>query len=396
MPKLHLVGITPDHKGLVLSEYARAKRGDLTLDIDETLIAAIEEARRLRVREEGKSLRSAALPTRREEAAVDGRTGSALSPRDIQARIRTGHSIAAVAREAGVSEAWIERFAPPVLAEQVQMVEHAKELTLAKRGVGPSAEPLGRAVTANVVERGVSPSLADLESAWGAHQRDDGGWCITFSFVQRGRRQTAEWLLSDGDVVPRNRLATELGHRDKRSALAAAPGAEPAKNETKRPLRAKPKPKAPKASKASKASKVQKPTTTPPKVEPPKVEAPPTVGPPKVETQPEPESPRVAALTTPPAAPVRAPVESTGPLPQPKPPAQARKSPPARRPAKPAPAKPRTPRETPVKHFLGQESPAPDAAAVPPPAKPGDTPAAPGQSELDLTAEEDRAETPAN
>ena len=52
MPKLFLVGITPDHRGLVLSEHARAKRGDMVLEIDDRLLEAIDKANRLRTQGE--------------------------------------------------------------------------------------------------------------------------------------------------------------------------------------------------------------------------------------------------------------------------------------------------------------------------------------------------------
>ncbi len=120
MSKLHFLGITHDHKGLVVSEHARAEHGDFILDIDDRLLEAIEEASRQRQREEGRQLVSAALPTRRERDPER----SSLSPKEIQAQLRMGQSIAAVAKEAGAQESWIERFAPPVLAEQAQ--EQAK------------------------------------------------------------------------------------------------------------------------------------------------------------------------------------------------------------------------------------------------------------------------------
>src|SRR5256885_2957041 len=65
MPKLFLVGITPDHRGLVLSEHARAKRGDMVLEIDDRLLDAIDKANRLRTHDEGHRLESAALPSKR-------------------------------------------------------------------------------------------------------------------------------------------------------------------------------------------------------------------------------------------------------------------------------------------------------------------------------------------
>jgi len=37
MPKLHIVGVSDDNRGLILSERPRAKSGDLLLEINETL-----------------------------------------------------------------------------------------------------------------------------------------------------------------------------------------------------------------------------------------------------------------------------------------------------------------------------------------------------------------------
>jgi hypothetical protein len=400
MQKLHLVGITPDHKGLVLSEYARAKRGELTLDIDDTLLAAIEEARRLRARDEGKNLRSAALPTRRDEPAGDGKAGSSLSPKEIQARLRMGHSVTAVAREAGVTEGWIERFAPPVVAEQAQMVEKAKGLVLAKRGAGPSAEPLGRAVLANVVERGVPASLSELDSAWRAYQRDDGTWAITFSFVQRGRRQTAEWILTGVELTARNRLAAELGHRDKRSA-ATVPVPPPDKKSKKRPLeatRAKPKPqaKSPARKPASKPAAAKPAAAKPAAAKPaaPKPAAPEPVAPvpelPKAEAPMAPEAtpqakpalePKpVAALIKEPPSPITAAVASDpAPVPAPRAKKAPARKPPAKKPAaaEPAPAPPPTPQTS----LPGDPEPEPKPAAGEP------EPKGQAQVELDLTTE---------
>src|SRR5256885_4208455 len=148
MPKLFLVGITPDHRGLVLSEHARAKRGDMVLEIDDRLLEAIDKAQRLRTRDEGHRLESAALPTKR---AVNGddTTVPRLTPREIQQRLRSGESVTAMARSSGTDEAWIWRFAAPVLAEQAKIVERARGVTFSKRGVGPSGATLGPAGAAN-------------------------------------------------------------------------------------------------------------------------------------------------------------------------------------------------------------------------------------------------------
>src|SRR5918999_552235 len=213
MPKLHLVGNTPDHRGLVLSEHARAKRGDMVLEIDDRLLEAIDKAQRLRTYDEGQRLESNALPTKREVANGASDVAGRLSPREIQQRLRAGETVTALARSSGTDEAWIRRFAAPVLAEKAIVIERARSATFTKRGVGPSAAVLGAAVAANVIDRGVPLTLPELEAGWGAYQHPEGGWHVTFSFPLRGRRQTAEWEVDQvtGDLVARNKLGSELG-----------------------------------------------------------------------------------------------------------------------------------------------------------------------------------------
>jgi hypothetical protein len=238
MPKLHLVGITPDHRGLVLSEHARSKRGDMVLEIDDRLLEAIEKAQRLRTRDEGHGLESAALPSKRVAVNGDATAVARLSPREIQQRLRAGESITAMARASGTDEAWIRRFAAPVQAEQAKVIEQARTLTLTKRGVGASGATLGPSVAANVIDRGVPLTLPDLDAGWGAYQRPEGGWHVTFTFPLRGRRQTAEWELdvAAGDLTPRNKLASELGWREPGKRLPQPAPARPAPA-PKRPAR---------------------------------------------------------------------------------------------------------------------------------------------------------------
>lgn len=200
----------------MLSEHARAKRGDMVLEIDDRLIEAIEKAQRLRTQDEGEQLLSNALPSKRTADNGDGDDTPRLSPREIQQRLRAGETIAALAKSSGTDEGWIRRFAAPVLAEQSKVIERARSVTFAKRGVGASAAALGPAVAANVIDRGVPLTLPELEAGWGAYQHPEGGWHVRFTFPLRGRRQTAEWEidLGSGELTARNKLASELGWRD--------------------------------------------------------------------------------------------------------------------------------------------------------------------------------------
>lgn len=68
---------------------------------------------------------------------------SALTPREIQSRIRAGESVEDVARAAGVSVDELDGFAEPVLAERDHMTELAR-VAQARRDSGPT--PATRAV----------------------------------------------------------------------------------------------------------------------------------------------------------------------------------------------------------------------------------------------------------
>ena len=110
----------------MLSEHARAKRGDMVLEIDDRLLEAIDKAQRLRTTDEGQRLESNALPSKRSEGNGENGVAVRLSPREIQQRLRSGETVAALARSSGTDEAWIRRFAAPVLAEKAIVIDRAE------------------------------------------------------------------------------------------------------------------------------------------------------------------------------------------------------------------------------------------------------------------------------
>ncbi|MGH9035434.1 MAG: septation protein SepH, partial [Acidimicrobiia bacterium] len=215
----------------MLSEHARSKRGDLVLEIDDKLLEAIDQAHRRLVKEEGRGLESAALPSKKEEPR-EGTPGTRLSPREIQHRLRLGETVAGLAKASGTDEEWIDRFAAPVLAEQARVVERATNMVYKKPRVGPSAVALGQSVAANVFDRGATLSMDEIDEGWGAHMRPEGVWCVTFSFSHKGRRYLAEWDVdaSTAQLTARSKLAGDLGYRESGRPMRApepapAPGA---------------------------------------------------------------------------------------------------------------------------------------------------------------------------
>ncbi|HUQ64162.1 MAG TPA: septation protein SepH [Acidimicrobiales bacterium] len=216
MRKLHLVGYTPDLEGLIFTARRGSKSGGYVVAIEDGLVDTIDEARR---RRNGDTASNEPATATRDAtgSARSNRSESTLTPREIQARLRSGRSIAQVAAEARVDPEWVERFAVPILAEQAQIVELAKASTYSKPRLGPSSQPLGPSVAWNLADRGVQFPDEVLSAAWTAHQVHDTLWRVRLAYRSRGRSQDAVWELDiqTAQLVARNRLASELAHIEK-------------------------------------------------------------------------------------------------------------------------------------------------------------------------------------
>src|SRR3954452_23294482 len=75
-----------------------------------------------------------------------------LSPRDIQARIRSGESAEDVARVAGVPVDRVLRYAGPVLQERAMLGQHARRTRLKTSDSGP---PLAEVVDSRLAQHGI-------------------------------------------------------------------------------------------------------------------------------------------------------------------------------------------------------------------------------------------------
>jgi hypothetical protein len=219
--QLHLVGFTTDLDQLILSSRKGAKSGSFLVPLDERLLEEIAEA--VRRRNDGQTTGAAPPIEAPPEIAAAGRSSasgtgrarptSALSPREIQARLRAGRSIADVAKEASADEEWITNFASPVIAERAQIIRAARQLVFSKPRRGPSAEALGSSVRWNLADRGVRLTDDEFDACWSAYLVGDALWGVTFEAVVRGRQQHAVWEvdLRDGEVFARNRVASDYG-----------------------------------------------------------------------------------------------------------------------------------------------------------------------------------------
>jgi DUF3071 family protein len=189
MRELRVVGLGEDTATVVLEDPIRHER--FVVPSDERLRAAARgDVRRL--------------------GQMEIETTSPLRPRDIQARIRSGESVADVAAGAGVPTARVERFAYPVLLERSRVAEMAGRGHPAGEDGGPDPRSLLEILTATFAGRG--QDLGD--GSWDAWKGEDGGWIVSLSWRTGHSDHLAHWTFSPGAsggaVVPRDDPARDL------------------------------------------------------------------------------------------------------------------------------------------------------------------------------------------
>lgn len=111
-----------------------------------------------------------------------------VSPREIQAHIRSGLSAAETAELLGVDVEHVTRFEGPVLAEREHIVGQALAVpVLIGSEVEPDAQPtFGAAVRAKLADVGAS------DERW-ASWKDDSGWVVKLEFTAAEVSHDARW-----------------------------------------------------------------------------------------------------------------------------------------------------------------------------------------------------------
>jgi hypothetical protein len=143
---------------------------------------------------------------------------SALSPREIQTRIRSGESVADVARVAGVDHERVERFAAPVIAEREHIAGLAMTSSVRRRGETSANRTLRHVLDERLLTRGVDSSSV----GWDSYRMDDGRWAVTAEYATGETDHQAVFFF---DVAGRYSVA---GNDEGRWVLGdVAPGREP-------------------------------------------------------------------------------------------------------------------------------------------------------------------------
>lgn len=166
MYELRVVALSEDARHVVLAPTLEGRRERYHVPVDDRLRSALRgELGRLERR---------------------SRPESSLSPREMQARLRSGQSAESIADEAGVPVEWVLRFEAPVLAERSLVARQARASSLSVSGGEWTGVPLGEIVQARLEADGADPRSA----AWDAWRRDDGRWVIHL----RCGQMVAHWL----------------------------------------------------------------------------------------------------------------------------------------------------------------------------------------------------------
>ncbi|SCG64004.1 septation protein SepH [Micromonospora coxensis] len=187
MRPVRFVALSEDGQALVLADEVGRL---LALPIDDRIASALHA-------EPG------AAPLSVVPAAAD--PTPSLSPRDIQARIRSGESAEDVARIAGVPVDRVLRYAGPVLQERAMLAQHARRTRL-KGAEKPT--PLAEVVNGRLAQHGI-----DTEKiSWDAYRRDDGTWRIIATWPSGKATAQAVWDLDKTrqNVAPHDDMAQYL------------------------------------------------------------------------------------------------------------------------------------------------------------------------------------------
>lgn len=199
MQDLRLVGVHDDGEHLLLSGAG-----------GEMFQLPINEALRL----------AASRPSARKQAAPV----TAMSPRDIQARIRSGATAAEVAEASGLPLEKVERYEGPVLAEREYIAQQARKVEVAspapghdiyRSAFGDNPATLGDMVKHRLTAHGISSSTLE----WDSWRRPDGTWTVVARFETQadspatiGEEPPAMWTFNPSrkSLQNANRWAQQL------------------------------------------------------------------------------------------------------------------------------------------------------------------------------------------
>ncbi len=153
------------------------------------LIVATESGEQLALPADGR-LRAAVHGDRPRLGQLEIEMESALTPREIQTRIRSGESLEDVAKVAGIPLDRVERFAAPVIAEREYVASQALSSSVRRRGETSGHRNLRLTITERLTGRGV-----DVDTlTWDSYRMEDGRWGVTAVYLSGEAERQALFL----------------------------------------------------------------------------------------------------------------------------------------------------------------------------------------------------------
>jgi hypothetical protein len=217
--QLTVVAVSDDGTHVLLAATSDAAKPTHSIAIDDRLAAAV-----------------------RGELDTGPRRESALSPKEIQARLRAGDTPEQVAKAANVPVSRVLRFFGPVESERDRILTQARATTMRRTRAPAATLPLAEAAEQRFA---TTVGLRRDSIEWSAKRREDGAWVVALTYSAKGGQRSAAWLWQpaqhDLTALDANatRIALEQGPPPRRSTASVSATASP----RRRPAVRKPKSK---------------------------------------------------------------------------------------------------------------------------------------------------------
>jgi len=194
----------------ILGPYERARKA---IHMQDLKVIGVENGALVAVGDDGERFRIAvdeALQSKvrqvRQETPADA---PKLSPREVQAHIRSGMSAEDVAAVTGAPLEYVQRFEGPIIAEREHIVASALSVPV---HTSDAVDPLGEAETFGSVIRDRLASLGVAGERWASWKDSETGWIVKLEFTADTIDHDARWSYDARKhaLAPLNSEATTL------------------------------------------------------------------------------------------------------------------------------------------------------------------------------------------
>ncbi|WP_105036635.1 septation protein SepH [Cryobacterium aureum] len=161
--------------------------------MQELKVIGVENGALLAASEDGDRYRIAideVLQSRLRQTQTERTNAPKLSPREVQAHIRSGMSAEDVAAVTGASLEYVRRFEGPVVAEREYIVSSALSVPV-HTAIDP--DPIDENVNFGSVIRERLASLGATGERWASWKEPGGGWIVKLSFTADEIDHDARW-----------------------------------------------------------------------------------------------------------------------------------------------------------------------------------------------------------